>query len=516
MKFTVKDKFMARLRKLIDSASARAGTLATKTEARFFEEVNQTSSQAQPAKRKRITATGLTLAALLIIVLIAIGVGCGFSTPQWFQTIGLALAAGAATASLVKSKGFEERWIEEEGTRWLQRRLTPEARMGVYCLIAGLLVSLIARAFEQSANNRHTEEAQVQASNQLSRAELQINLATNALARLTEQSTIASNQLGRAEEQLSQSATILSNVQQESAIAAKSLDKLSEQSLQTADILARVQEQAAVANHSLDVLAVQGEQTRSIIKALQQSQIMARQQVQELERAASQLETVRITAVFELPINHPDLKSLATYVRKYVKREWPGSREWAESQGPLEIYGILASYRGIPIPFQQYVARDQRDDQVRSFLGRTQMILVINKKHTPTDKIPVRGWDEKSDLIAFGGPPGDQLLFFPKTDRLVLQRSNITFHRTDWTANGTIASLRDLSDAEMIVAYDRAALLTFDMPLLALEVNFNNHPVTLLHPQVPRHGDTVYVHTLPPAEQIINLQAHTWPIMFRE
>src|ERR1051326_3514891 len=78
------------------------------------------------------------------------------------QLIGLALAAGAAIANIVKSKGVEEVRTPSlivGGPEKITRHLTREAKIGVRLLVAGLFVSLAARSLEQYlSHKRNTEQ----------------------------------------------------------------------------------------------------------------------------------------------------------------------------------------------------------------------------------------------------------------------------------------------------------------------------------------------------------------------
>ncbi|HXC98979.1 MAG TPA: hypothetical protein VN048_06530 [Verrucomicrobiae bacterium] len=86
------------------------------------------------------------------------------------QSVALLFAAGAAVASLLKSKGFEE--IETSSPiigapSKVTRRLTREARIGVSLVIGGLVVSFVARLIEQSLADKINSKNLQSTSNQL-------------------------------------------------------------------------------------------------------------------------------------------------------------------------------------------------------------------------------------------------------------------------------------------------------------------------------------------------------------
>src|ERR1017187_5062249 len=116
------------------------------------------------------------------------------------QLLGLALAAGAAIANLVKAKGVEEIRTPSliiGGPDKIIRCLTREARIGVRLLIAGLSVSLVAKSIEQYLTNERDRESQRTTGEQLHRAQDQIRLAQDSLAKLEMQSAIAQATLHR-------------------------------------------------------------------------------------------------------------------------------------------------------------------------------------------------------------------------------------------------------------------------------------------------------------------------------
>ncbi len=100
------------------------------------------------------------------------------------QVLGIALAAGAAIANLLKSKGIEEIRTPSliyGGADSITRRLTREAKIGVWCLIAGVTVSLVAKIVEQYLNNKSSRETQQANTSQLQRAGEQLRLARKSL-----------------------------------------------------------------------------------------------------------------------------------------------------------------------------------------------------------------------------------------------------------------------------------------------------------------------------------------------
>src|SRR5436305_408658 len=100
------------------------------------------------------------------------------------QLLGLALAAGAAIANIVKSKGVEEIKTPSliiGGADTVTRRLTREAKIGVRLLIAGLFVSLVAKSIEQYLTNKRTAESQKATAEQLRRTDEQVQLARQSV-----------------------------------------------------------------------------------------------------------------------------------------------------------------------------------------------------------------------------------------------------------------------------------------------------------------------------------------------
>jgi hypothetical protein len=106
------------------------------------------------------------------------------------------------------------------------------------------------------------------------------------------------------------------------------------------------------------------------------------------------------------------------------------------------------------------------------------------------------------------------LIFFPKSDRLFLQRYDIRFNKEHWISNGTIFSMQDLSSAQLVLRHQYCTQIAFPMRLVILQIYFNNHPVTLRHPSEPDVDPLAhtYVFTLPSSEAITNFQSNAWSI----
>src|SRR5439155_8694845 len=88
------------------------------------------------------------------------------------QLLGLLLAACAAVANFLKSKGFDEIRTPSlviGGPDKITRRLTREARVGVCFLIGGLLVSFGAKALEQYLTSKRAAANQEATTRQLQR-----------------------------------------------------------------------------------------------------------------------------------------------------------------------------------------------------------------------------------------------------------------------------------------------------------------------------------------------------------
>jgi hypothetical protein len=114
------------------------------------------------------------------------------------QLIGLALAAGAMVANILKSKGIEEIRTSSliiGGPEMVTRRLTREARIGVYLIGAGLFVSFAAKVIEQYLTNQRSLQSQQQTATQLDRAEEQLMLARRSISKLEEQGALARKEL---------------------------------------------------------------------------------------------------------------------------------------------------------------------------------------------------------------------------------------------------------------------------------------------------------------------------------
>ena len=144
--------------------------------------------------RKRLTVEA-KLGVSFFVAAVLVAVAAPFypmATLSVLQAAGLLFAAGAAAASLLKTKGTEETQIESpilkptgEKEVKVMRRVSREARMGIVCLILGLLVSVFAQRLEQYFTNKRNAEAQRAASNQLQRTEQQVRLAQQSLDTLT-------------------------------------------------------------------------------------------------------------------------------------------------------------------------------------------------------------------------------------------------------------------------------------------------------------------------------------------
>ncbi len=126
-------------------------------------------------------------AILLIFAVVLIAVAGAIypaATLMALQPLGILFAAGAAAASLLKSKGIEEIQIESPiigREKKVLRRVSREARIGIGCLILGLLVSVFAKGIEHYLTSKRTLASQRATAEQLQRAEEQLNLMRKSL-----------------------------------------------------------------------------------------------------------------------------------------------------------------------------------------------------------------------------------------------------------------------------------------------------------------------------------------------
>ena len=118
------------------------------------------------------------------------------------QSVALLLAAGAAAASVLKSKAYDEAELpsliigapQKGDSAFNERR----ARFGLYPVFGLLIVSFAAKIVEQSLTFQHTEQVQQTTSAQLENAERMMRLQTEALNRLSTQSEISIRSLHEA------------------------------------------------------------------------------------------------------------------------------------------------------------------------------------------------------------------------------------------------------------------------------------------------------------------------------
>lgn len=115
------------------------------------------------------------------------------------QAAGILLAAGAAAASLLKSKPIEEVQSESfivtpkgEKITTIQRQLSREVRIGLCCLIVGLVASFFAKGIEQYLTNKRN-----QASSQALQSQMQ--LLSNSLENTKAQLALAQRSLNEME-----------------------------------------------------------------------------------------------------------------------------------------------------------------------------------------------------------------------------------------------------------------------------------------------------------------------------
>ena len=147
---------------------------------------------------------------------------------------------------------------------------------------------------------------------------------TESRKRTEEQIKQANEVLKRLEEQGRQSTAILTNVEQQGAIARQSLDTLSAQSTRTRTILTNVELQGELAKQSLDALSTQSDRARATLAELQrqnslaeESRKRAEQQVEAanlslryVERLLTPLDSISVSATYELPTNFPSASAL--------------------------------------------------------------------------------------------------------------------------------------------------------------------------------------------------------------
>jgi hypothetical protein len=158
-------------------------------------------------------------AVIALTALTLISLGCAFFPRFTFatlQVVGLMLAAGAATASLLKSKGIEETTLEPiivGADPKVIRRISLPAKIGISFLVGGLLVSFVAKSLEQFMAARETTKRQQETLRQLKNTDEQLQLARQSIAALAGQAADTKVILSKLQQQAEFSQVTLDQIQ---------------------------------------------------------------------------------------------------------------------------------------------------------------------------------------------------------------------------------------------------------------------------------------------------------------
>lgn len=407
------------------------------------------------------------------------------------KVAGLVTTAGAAIAALFRGKGLEEVELPSliiGAPKRTERRITRGAKIAAILMVAGLVVSLLAQALEQSLNNKKAIQAQTITAKQIQNAEEQVRLARESLTKV--------------EVQAQQSKVILSNLEQQGVVAKRSLEELSRQSAQTRAVLTNVQAQGVVARESL--------------RRIQDQVETGRRSLAYMERLAFRFEKVAVVATYEVSSSDEDVKAAINGLAALARE---GGKAASDPSIVAESQGASVSGEAYPTSVVGYVA-DPRTGKVR--------IFETNAAVTPAAPSPAAQWMSVPlgglELVAgrlpeaarvkikalqqfVDSPPFVLSLFSQRNQSSELTEADFTampvsskvlptltclpeerrlslswqfeLPASCWQANARMASVPDLDNARVCVYFTNAPPDLFGLKPMSVKLDFDKGAVTV-------------------------------------